>query len=51
MPRYEIPLADLEALSVYLLSLNPERTAFRTLERSRLQELALPLEARRKGIP
>ena len=28
MPRYEIPLEDLEALSIYLLSLDPRKEIF-----------------------
>jgi mono/diheme cytochrome c family protein len=35
MPRYEIPLEDLEALSGYLLSLDPKR-GFRTADRKDL---------------
>jgi mono/diheme cytochrome c family protein len=34
MPRYEIPLEDLEALSAYLLSLDPGKGKFRALDRA-----------------
>jgi len=33
MPRYEIPLEDVEALSAYLLALDPEKRVFRTVAR------------------
>ncbi len=32
MPRYEIPLEDLEGLSAYLLSLDPEKRKMRTVD-------------------
>jgi len=36
MPRYEIPLEDLEGLSAYLLSLEPGKRNFQTIDRGRL---------------
>ncbi len=39
MPRYEIPLEDLEALAAYLLSLDPQKENFKTMERKRFLEL------------
>ncbi len=34
MPRYDMPLDDLEALSAYLLSLDPRRGNFQSMQRS-----------------
>jgi quinol-cytochrome oxidoreductase complex cytochrome b subunit len=34
MPRYDIPLQDLEDLSTYLLSLNPQKRGFQTVDRA-----------------
>ena len=42
MPRYDIPLEDLEALSAYLLSLDPTKRTFRAVERKRLIDYELP---------
>ena len=39
MPKYDLPLYDLEALRVYLLSLNPAKRKFEVVERSALMEL------------
>ncbi len=36
MPRYEIPLEDLEGLSAYLLSLDPKKRKFQTIDRGLL---------------
>jgi ubiquinol-cytochrome c reductase cytochrome b subunit len=44
MPRYEIPLEDLEALSVYLLSLDPGKGPLKALDRDPLLEATLCLE-------
>ena len=33
MPRYKIPLEDLEGLSAYLLSLDPKKRKFQTIDR------------------
>jgi len=41
MPRYDIPLNDLEALSAYLLSLDPTKRTFRAVERGRLLDYEL----------
>ncbi len=38
MPRYEMPLEDLEALSAYLLSLDSRRGNFKSVERTRFLE-------------
>ncbi|MFH1757474.1 MAG: cytochrome b N-terminal domain-containing protein [Pseudomonadota bacterium] len=35
MPRYAIPLEDLEALAAYLLSLDPQKERFKAVERRR----------------
>jgi len=43
MPRYEIPLEDLEALSVYLLALDPEKGVFRAVARKDLLDFGLYL--------
>ncbi len=42
MPKYEIPLEDLEALSAYLLSLDPTRRVFQAVDRETLAELWSP---------
>jgi ubiquinol-cytochrome c reductase cytochrome b subunit len=39
MPKYDLPLDDLEALRVYLLSLDPTKRKFGVVERSALMEL------------
>jgi hypothetical protein len=36
MSRYDIPLQDLEDLSTYLLSLNPQKRKFQTVDRALL---------------
>jgi len=41
MPRYDIPLNDLEALSAYLLSLDPKKRTFRAVDRGRLLDYEL----------
>jgi ubiquinol-cytochrome c reductase cytochrome b subunit len=43
MPKYEIPLEDLEALSAYLLSLDPTRRTFRSANRETLLSFGVPL--------
>ncbi len=50
MPRYEIPLEDLEGLSAYLLSLDPKKRNFQTIDRKALldYELSLNSEAVKK---
>jgi ubiquinol-cytochrome c reductase cytochrome b subunit len=44
MPRYEIPLEDLEALSVYLPSLDPGKGPLKAVDRDHLLEATLYLE-------
>ncbi len=39
MPRYEIPLEDLEALAAYLLSLDPQGGPLKSVERGRFLDL------------
>jgi ubiquinol-cytochrome c reductase cytochrome b subunit len=39
MPKYDLPLEDLEALRIYLLSLDPAKRKFGVVERSVLGEL------------
>jgi hypothetical protein len=38
MPKYELPLEDLEALRAYLLSLDPAKRKFQAMDRSLLFE-------------
>jgi cbb3-type cytochrome oxidase cytochrome c subunit len=38
MPRYAIPLEDLEALAAYLLSLDPQKERFKAVERRRFMD-------------
>jgi len=38
MPRYEIPLEDLEGLSAYLLSLDLKKRKFQTIDRGLLSD-------------
>jgi ubiquinol-cytochrome c reductase cytochrome b subunit len=42
MPKYEIPLEDLEALSAYLLSLDPTRRVFQGIDRQTLLNFGAP---------
>jgi ubiquinol-cytochrome c reductase cytochrome b subunit len=49
MPRYEIPLEDLEALSAYLLSLDRRKEKFKATDRSRLLERRFYFEFHREG--
>jgi hypothetical protein len=39
MPKYELPLEDLEALRVYLLALDPAKRKFAAVERGALMEI------------
>lgn len=39
MPKYDLPLADMEALRVYLLSLDPAKKKFTVVDRSTLLEM------------
>ncbi len=41
MPRYEIPLEDLEGLSAYLLSLDPKRRKLQAVDRDFLNGFEL----------
>ena len=41
MPRYEIPLEDLEGLAAYLLSLDPQKQKFQSIERRRFLDYGL----------
>jgi len=38
MPKYDLPLEDLEALRIYLMSLDPTKRKFRIVDRSVLLE-------------
>jgi ubiquinol-cytochrome c reductase cytochrome b subunit len=49
MPRYEIPLEDLEALSAYLLSLDRGKETLKALDRSRLLEKCFYNEFQMEG--
>lgn len=49
MPRYEIPLDDLEALSTYLLSLDPRKDAFKTIDRTHFMDVSFYLEFEGEG--
>jgi quinol-cytochrome oxidoreductase complex cytochrome b subunit len=49
MPRYEIPLEDLEALSVYLLSLDPRKGPLKKVDRAHLLDATLYLEVKEEG--
>jgi len=40
MPRYEIPLEDLEGLSAYLLSLDPQNRKFMAVDRRQFLDYA-----------
>jgi ubiquinol-cytochrome c reductase cytochrome b subunit len=45
MPRYEISLKDLEGLSAYLLSLDPKKRNFQTMDRKFLFDYELSLDS------
>ena len=49
MPRYEVPLEDLEALSAYLLSLDGRKEKFKAMNRSHLRENRFYIEFRGEG--
>ncbi len=49
MPRYEIPLEDLEALSAYLLSLDRRKATLKAVDRSHLLEWRFYPEFQREG--
>jgi quinol-cytochrome oxidoreductase complex cytochrome b subunit len=49
MPRYEIPLEDLEALSIYLLSLDPRNGHLKAVDRVHLLDAILYLEVEEEG--
>ena len=44
MPRYEIPLEDLEALSAYLLTLDSRKEIFKTIDRTRFMEMSFGVQ-------
>ena len=50
MPKYEIPLEDLEALSAYLLSLDPTRRVFQAVDRETLLNFGPPAGSWEKKI-
>jgi mono/diheme cytochrome c family protein len=50
MPKYEIPLEDLEGLSAYLLSLDPTRRLFQTVDREALLNFGAPAGSWEKRI-
>jgi len=50
MPKYEIPLEDLEALSAYLLSLDPTRRVFQAVDRQTLLNFGAPAGSWEKKI-
>ena len=49
MPRYEIPLDDLEALSTYLLSLDPRKDTFKAVDRTHFMDVSFYLESQGEG--
>ncbi len=49
MPRYEIPLEDLEALSAYLLSLDPQKKNFRAVDRRTFLDYGVYLSAQKES--
>jgi ubiquinol-cytochrome c reductase cytochrome b subunit len=49
MPRYEIPLEDLEALSAYLLAFDPKKGRFEVVDRKDLVDFGLYLYPRLEG--
>jgi ubiquinol-cytochrome c reductase cytochrome b subunit len=51
MPRYEIPLEDLEALSAYLLALDPKNGVFRAVARKDLLNFGLYLYSQSGNQP
>ncbi len=51
MPRYEIPLEDLEALSAYLLALDPKKGVFRAVARKDLLDFGLYLYTQPRSQP
>jgi mono/diheme cytochrome c family protein len=48
MPRYEIPLEDLEALSAYLSSLDSRRGDFKAVDRKQFLDYATYLEVKKE---
>jgi len=50
MPKYEIPLEDLEALGAYLLSLDPTQRGFQAVDRENLLNFGAPGGSREKGF-
>jgi hypothetical protein len=50
MPKYEIPLEDLEALSAYLISLDPTRRVFQAVDREALLNFGAPAGSWEKKI-
>jgi hypothetical protein len=50
MPKYEIPLEDLESLSAYLLSLDPTRRVFQAVDRETLLNFGAPAGSSEKKI-
>ena len=50
MPKYDIPLEDLEALSAYLLSLDPTRRVFQAVDRETLLNFGAPAGSWEKKI-
>jgi ubiquinol-cytochrome c reductase cytochrome b subunit len=48
MPRYEIPLEDLEALSAYLLSLDCRKGNFKAVDRKQILDYATYLEVKKE---
>jgi hypothetical protein len=51
MPRYEIPLEDLEALSAYLLALDSKKEGFKAVERKEFLDFGSYLYAHLDGHP
>ena len=50
MPKYEIPLEDLEALGAYLLSLYPTQRGFQAVDREILLNYGAPAGSWEKGF-
>jgi len=49
MPRYDLPLSDLEALRSYLLSLNRQRETFRVVDRQQVLDFGSSLTLPKRG--
>jgi hypothetical protein len=50
MPKYDIPLGDLEALGAYLLSIDPTQRGFQAVDRETLLKYGAPMGSWEKGF-